>query len=130
MNSHIKHREIQFDALHPDAHQAQSAMLRLADIKGIEGSIVQTSVILVVSYDIHQITFDEILDELSQNGFHIYNSLLAKLKQALYNYTEQTERANLAVNQNINTRNVFMKQYQRKPHGCRDQRPKHWRHYL
>ncbi len=130
MNTHIKYREIQFDAMHADAKQAQSAILLLADVIGISSSIIQTPCRLIVSYDITQITFDEILYELSDNGFHIYNSLLAKLKQALYSYTEQTERANLAISQNLSTRNMFMKQYQRRPHGCRDQRPTHWRNYL
>lgn len=130
MNNRIKHREIQFDAMPPDANQAQAAMLLLADLEGIENSIVQSPVQLVVSYDVAQITLDEILTELTNNGYHIYNSLLAKLKQALYSYTEQTQRANLDISQHSSSRNMFMKQYQRRPHGCRDQRPHHWRSYL
>jgi len=129
MNTQIKHREIQFDAMHPDANQAQSAMLRLSDIAGIEKLLVTAPQLLLVSYDVSQITLDEILSELSDNGFHIYNSLLAKLKQALYSYTEQTERANLGISQDSSTRKMYIRQYQRRVHGCRDQRPHHWRDY-
>lgn len=130
MNNHIKHREIQFDAMHPDANQAQSVILLLADVTGIENTVAKTPLRLLVSYDVSQITLDEILTEIEHNGFHLYNSLLAKLKQALYSYTEQTQQANLGISQTSSTRNMFMKQYQRRPHGCRDQRPHHWRNYL
>lgn len=130
MNNLIKYREIQFDAMPPDANPAQAAMLLLADLDGIENSIVQSPVQLVVIYNVAQITLDEILTDLTDNGYHIYNSLLAKLKQALYSYTEQTQRANLHNNQYASSRNMFMQQYQRRPHGCRDQRPHHWRNYL
>ncbi len=130
MNNRIKHREIQFDAMHPDPNQAQSAMLWLADVEGIESTSVLAPQLLFVSYDVCKITLDDILTALSNDGFHIYNSLLFKLKQALYSYTEQTERANHNINQQTSTRDMFIKQYQRRPHGCRDQRPHHWRNYL
>ena len=130
MNNRIKHREIQFDSMHPDPNQAQSAMLLLADLAGIESSIVQTPHRLLISYDVGRITLDQIVSELIKNEFHIYNSLLFKLKQALYSYTEQTEQANLISDQNSSSRKMYVKQYQRRPHGCRDQRPHHWRHYL
>ena len=130
MSNRIKHREIQFDAMHPDPDQVQSAMLLLADLNGVESSVVQSSQQLLVSYDVSQITLDEILAELTDKGYHIYNSLLFKLKQALYSYTEQTERDNLTMNQSTSSRQLHVKQYQRRPHGCRDQRPHHWRNYL
>lgn len=130
MNNHIKHREIEFDHMHPDPDQAQSAMLRLSDVEGVVQSTPLSPTRILVSYDVGQITLEEILTELTENGFHIYNSLLFKLKQALYNYTEQTERANMTMNQKVSSRKMHIKQYQRRPHGCRDQRPHHWRNYL
>ncbi len=130
MNTQIKHREIQFDPMHPDTTQAQSAMLLLADLAGIEELLVQGPCVLLVSYDVSQITLQDILAELSHHDLHLYNSLLAKLKLALYSYTEQTQRANLGISQKTSTRDLFMNQYRRRPHGCRDQRPQHWRHYL
>ena len=130
MDTRIKHREIQFDAMHPDPNQVQSAMLLLADLDGVEASVVAAPQKLLVSYDVSIITLEDILAELVDNGFHIYNTLLFKLKQALYSYTEQTERANLTNNQQSSSREMFVKQYQRRPHGCRDLRPHHWRNYL
>lgn len=130
MNNLIKYREIQFDSIDPAINPAQSAMLLLADLQGMEGSVIHSATHLVVSYDVTQITLDEILTELGNNGYHIYNSLMAKLKQALYNYTEQTQRANIQTSQYSSSRKMFMQQYQCRPHGCRDQRPQHWRSYL
>lgn len=130
MNNQIKHREIQFDDMHPDPNQAQSAVLLLADVDGVESSHAQTPHQVLVSYDVGKITLDEILAELTDNGFHIYNSILFKIKQALYSYTEQTEQANLVANQKSSSRKMHIEQYQKRPHGCRDQRPHHWRNYL
>ena len=130
MNNLIKYREIKFDSIDPAINPAQAAMLLLADLQGMESSVIHSPTHLVVSYDVTQITLDEILTELGNNGYHIYNSLLAKLKQALYNYTEQTQRANIHTSQYSSSRKMFMQQYQCRPHGCRDQRPQHWRSYL
>lgn len=130
MNTRIKNREIQFDPMPPDTNPAQTALLLLAELAGIEKSLVQNRCLLLISYDVAQITLDDILTELNNHGLHLYNSLLVKLKQALFSYTEQTQRANLGISQKTSARDVFMNQYKRRPHGCRDQRPQHWRHYL
>lgn len=132
MTTRIKHREIQFEAIHADANQAQSAMLVLADLVGIEKLVAEAPCRILVSYDFTQITLNKILQELQNEGLHLYNSLLSKLKQALYSYTEETQRANLGISQTSSstTRDIFMSQHKRRPHGCRDQRPHHWRNYL
>lgn len=130
MNARIKQREIHFDALHPDPNQAQSAMLLLTGRKGMKASVVRSPCLLQVSYDVAHLTLDDILQELSDSGFHINNRLLCKLMQALYSYTEQTQQANLNRSYNASTRDMFISRYRRRPHGCRDQRPHHWRNYL
>ena len=132
MDSIIKQREILFHHLHPDHNQAQSAMVMLMGIEGIAHISAPSHVRLQLHYDISKITLAIIEESLRDLGFHLDNSLLVKLKRALYYYTEETERANLGCrdSQHQSTRDVFIKQYACRDHGCRDPRPTHWRDYL
>ncbi len=127
-----KQREILFEALHPDSDQAQSATLALSNLDGIEQVNAISPLRLLVLYRLSEITLADIEFLLRELGFHLDNSLLSKMKRALYAYTEETERANhgYSSSQGKTTRDVFIKQYQKRPHGCRDPRPTHWRDYL
>ena len=130
----VKFREIGFCTPHPDPQQALSAMLVLADI----GDIVRVTVpnrsrsAIHVNYDLNHISLYIIKNLLSELGFHLDNSLLAKLKRALYYYTEENELENIASEsgQELNTRGIFMRCYQCHTHGCRDERPDYLRKYL
>ena len=127
-----KQREIIFDPLHPDPNQAQSATLALNNFNGIEQIDVLSPLRLMVRYHLSEVALADIEFVLRELGFHLDNSLLSKMKRALYAYTEETERANhgYSSSQGKTTRDVFIKQYQKRPHGCRDTRPSHWRDYL
>lgn len=127
----IKHRQITFVTLHPDPHQAQTALLLLADLPGIIHHHLESDIRLHVSYRIDRLTLATIESLLSALGFHLDNSLLSKLRRALYYYAEDTQRANLGCSSmgDGGTRQVFIEQYHRREHGCRDQRPHHWRIY-
>jgi len=130
----VKSREIGFSTLHPDPQQALSAVLVLADINGILDVTVPDRArnFILVSYDLNHICLRVIEDLLSELGFHLDNSLMSKLKRALYYYTEENEQENLAgaSGQELNTREIFMRCYQCHSHGCRDERPDYWRKYL
>ena len=128
MQNLIKFREISFDPMHPDPCQAESAMFFLNNVPGVKHLSAPSPLQLVVHYDITHITLADILDALHDEGFHLYGSITCKLKQALFQYTEETQRANLGLSGQA-TRDVFVTHHKRRPHGCRDQRPRHWRHY-
>jgi hypothetical protein len=132
MNIYIKQREIVFNYPQAEKRPAFSASLLLTGLHGIESVNTLTAERMLISYDIQLITYDEIEQVLQEIGYHLDNSLFMKLKRALYNYTEETERANLdCINGQCKcTRDVFVKKYSIKPHGCRDPRPEHWRGYL
>lgn len=132
MNPLVKQREILFSPLHPDPNQAQTALLALTDLEGIEYVDAPEPVRLVVRYRLPHQTLAGIEGLLRELGFHLDNSLLCKIKRALYYYTDETERANLGCpdGQCKTTRDVFVQHYRKRPHGCRDQRPMHWRNYL
>ncbi|MBD3670924.1 MAG: hypothetical protein HUJ29_09130 [Gammaproteobacteria bacterium] len=131
MDPLLKHREISFSALHPDPDQAQSAMLLLDDLDGVEGIHLLHSQRLQISYRLDRITLDMIEEALRELGFHLDNSLMAKLKRALVSYSEETQRTNLGCDQGNSqcTRKVFIRHYSSQNHGCRDERPHHWRIY-
>lgn len=129
----IKHREIGFRDPHPDPQQAESAIMVLAEVEGVVHAAIPDPALnsIRISYDLNLICLrlvEALLDEL---GFHLDNSLLAKLKRALYYFTEENEIQALAINndQDHSTREIFMRCYRCKIHGCRDQRPEHWRNY-
>lgn len=128
----VKHREIHFCPLHPDPRQAQSVMLALAGVDGIEHLQLIDNHHLQVSYDIRKLTLEMIETALTEAGYHLDNSLLHKLRRALYYYTEAVQRENLGCHRGESncTARIFIEQYARQPHGCRDTRPEHWRRYL
>jgi hypothetical protein len=127
----VKHREIRFSRLHPDEQQAHTASLMLSDVEGIHLLRPVDSHLLQVSYNITCLNLKLIEDVLIDLGFHLDNSLMIKLKRALYYYTEEVERANLGVEEcGCADRVVFINRYLKRRHGCRDERPEHWRSYL
>jgi hypothetical protein len=127
-----KLREIRFDPLHPDANQAHSALLALNNAPGISHLHAESALCLRVVYDVSAVTLQELEHKLMELGFHLDGSLLARLKRSLYYYTEATQRANMgcAKGQHNCTDQVFANRYARLKHGCRDDRPQHWRRYL
>ena len=127
----IKRREIRFCHLHPDPEQARSALLLLSDAEGVVDIKFIDELCLSVSYDVCFLTLKAIEDVLVRLGYHLDNRLLMRMKRALYNYSEETQRANLgAIIETDTTTKVFVKRYSINYHGCRDKRPEHWRKYL
>ena len=130
----IKHREIGFRDPHPGPQQAHSAAQVLSCVEGIVSASVPspTHNILHVSYDLSLIGLYAVESLLVELGFHLDDSLLFKLKRALYYFTEQNELDNLGItrDQDHSTRDVFVRCYRGKTHCCRDERPEYWRKYL
>ena len=127
----VKRRELRFCHLHPDPNQARSALLLLADAEGILDISFTDELSLFISYDVRQLTLQGIETVLTRLGYHLDNRLINRMKRALYNYSEETQRANLGVSENADTTTkVFVKRYTTNYHGCRDKRPEHWRKYL
>ncbi len=126
-----KSRVIQFCRFHPEPDQAHSAALWLKDVAGIHSTHHLTPHALAVVYDLRRVTLQNIEQALSDLGYHLDNSLLCKLKRALFYYTEETQRENLAVTQEGQTlrQEVFVNRYQQLPHGCRDPQPEYLREY-
>ncbi|QVL50698.1 MAG: hypothetical protein KFB96_09970 [Thiocapsa sp.] len=128
----IKSREIPFHEIHPDPHQAVTAARFLTDVDGILEINPAGPILLRVTYDVLVTTLQEIEEALTELGLHLDNRLLHRVRRALYYYTEETLRANCGCPQGESncTKKVFAKRYELIEHGCRDDRPEHWRRYL
>ena len=130
--NNIKHREIIFDEKHPDPRQANTAVLLLSDIPGVLEVQVISDTAIRIGYHLLEIDLQQIEEGLADAGFHLSGKLIYKLKRALYYFTEETERANKGCSETDpnSTRKVFIERYKQIRHGCRDDRPDHWRRYL
>jgi len=131
----IKRREIGFRGPHPDKDQTPKAMLFLLEAPGVQEVSRLRDNTLEVTYDLRKICFSAIEYALQYSGFHLDNSLLYKLQRALITYSEDILRANLGLEKIDCTSNdcaqkIFVTEYRKRQHGCRDNRPPHWREYL
>ena len=128
----IKHRQIHFRDLHPERNDARSAAEFLSQIDGVLSTEPVTPIQLNLSYDLAQVCLEEIEGALDELGLHLDNGLMYRIKRALHYYTEDTYRENFGCGRGESncTKRVFAKRYQALEHGCRDQRPEHWRRYL
>lgn len=128
----VKRREIIFSGPHPDPQQAATAAALLQGMDGILLAEARTPLLLAVHYQIEYTCLAYLENLLQNHGLHIDNNLMAKLKRALAYYTEENQRDSLGCphgDSNCTTK-VFISHYRRREHGCRDDRPKHWRRYL
>lgn len=127
-----KRREISFCHLHPDPDQAHTALLYLSGMDEIDSVRRIGKHRIEVSYDLRRIRLQIINELLTRAGFHLDNSLMPRMKRSLYHYTEQVEYENLQLPNHtfLDTTEVFINRYRHLRHGCRDDRPEHWRKYL
>lgn len=126
-----KRRTLQFCRFHPNPDQAQSAAIWLRSVAGVETVHYLSPYALEVVYDLRRVTLQGIEYALSELGYNLDNSLLCKLKRALFHYTEETQRENLAIETDgqLTRCEVFVNRYQHVAHGCRDPQPEYWREY-
>lgn len=130
-NDEIKHRDLCFCDHNPQ-QQADDALLLLQAAIGVIEVKKSASNKLQVSYNIRQLSLEIIDSALLEIGYHLDNSLICKLKRALFYYVEDIQRENLGISREDNnaTRSVFVSRYQQLKHGCRDHKPNEWRKYL
>ncbi|MFN3544097.1 MAG: hypothetical protein ACK4UX_04505 [Thiobacillus sp.] len=123
-----KDREIVFHPLPPG--QVERARVLL---EGLDGLVVMRGADgcrLVVRYHVCEYTLESIETALADQGFHLDNSLLTKVKRALAYFCESVQRRNVAANEpDIKSQQAFMKVYERRLHGDRDDTPEEWRFY-
>lgn len=123
-----KDREIVFHAL-PNG-QAERALALLEGLEGLAVTVGLDGKRLLVRYHVCEYTLESLEMALTDQGFHLDNSLLSKLKRALAYFCESVQRSNLAANEpDIKSQQAFMEVYERHLHGDRDDTPEEWRSY-
>lgn len=123
-----KDREIVFHPLPPG--QAERARLLLEGLDGLVVTSTADGCRLLVRYHVCEYTLEGLETALADQGFHLDNSLLTKLKRALAYFCESVQRRNVAANEpEIKSQRAFMRVYERHLHGDRDDTPEEWRFY-
>jgi hypothetical protein len=121
-------REIAFHAL-PEG-QVERALALLEGMDGLTVTAGSGATTLLVRYNVCEYTLEGLETALGNQGFHLDNSLLCKLKRALAYFCESVQRRNIAANEpDIKSQQAFVKVYERHLHGDRDETPEEWRDY-
>ena len=128
----IKQHDIHFRNVDPAANDAREALLLLMDTQGIINIQALTPDCIQIRYDLRHISLQIIETALAEVGFHLDNSLLSKMKRALFYYTEETQLMNQGYqhDQASSTLDIFVNYYDQREHGGRDERPEYLRRYL
>ncbi len=129
-----KVREIGFRGPYAPGREPEQAFAMLKEADGVVTVNLLDRDRVALAYDIARVTFSEIELALQEVGFHLDSGLIYKLRRAMYQYTDETLRANLGLSGSICTRScaqkVFVEHYRRQDRGCHDERPAYWRRYL
>ena len=124
-----KEREIRF-AAYPPA-QAERAVVSLGILRGLQVERTGREHVLAVSYSIVEYSLETIEDALVSAGFHLENSLYAKLVRAVVYFCEETQRHTLESPERLikKSNEVYITVYDHHPHGDHDDTPPEIRDY-
>ncbi len=132
----IKHREVSFCSLHANPDQAHSAVFILNDLHGVLLAQALDQYRIKITYDLNRINLEEIENILRYEGFHLNNSILAKIRRSIVFYCEEAARENSRQERmlkEVHDRHtddvIYLRPAKRKLCDCRDQRSDSWRQY-
>lgn len=123
-----KVRQISFASL--PAGQAKEALILLHDLPHlvVQGTVGETG--LMIRYELPFYTLEKIEFALVDQGFHLDQSLLNKLRRALIHYFETMQCQNMSQpEQSERSRRIFAQVYEHHAHGDHDDTPTEWRDY-
>jgi hypothetical protein len=118
-----KHREIRFAKLPSD--QVERARALLERVPGLELATGLLPNSISVWYEVEDHTMQDLEAALRHEGFHLENSLIAKLIRALVYYSEETQLRNMHGPQRLlkNSHEIYSKAWEHHPHGDHDDTP-------
>lgn len=124
-----KQRDVVFAALPPDqVPQALQLLTGLEGLTALPSTTYRRGV--AVRYSVLDFTLEGIESALVDQGFHLDNSLVHKLRRALVHYCERVQRENLrAPVRDTKAREIFINAYEQHAHGDHDETPEEWRSY-
>jgi hypothetical protein len=118
-----KHRELRFDHIRPG--QVEEAKRLLAGLDGIDLEIGEIPNSLAIWYELRDYTLEGLETALTRQGFHLDNSLYAKLMRAVVYFCEETQLRNMRVPERLikKSHEVYSKVWEHHPHGDHDDTP-------
>lgn len=125
-----KQRDIVFSAEPPG--QTERACQLLSGLPDCEVEYADTPNTLRVSYNLHNYTLEGLENGLTEEGFHLDDSMLHNVERKIIYYCEDTICHNLDIPSHPtkkNEREVFVKAYSQEPHGDHDDTPPELREY-
>jgi hypothetical protein len=124
-NDTIKNREIRFKLSTPD--QAKKAEQLLSGVPGIEHIKVVAPCCMHIRYNVEELTLQMIESALREVGFDLDDSLVVRLKRAVFSYCEDALRASIGVDEasKDNAPTLTLSQ-----HSLQDPRPHDWRKHV
>ena len=123
-----KDRQLSFAPL--PVGQAKDALLLLHDLPHLTvlNTVGETG--LLIRYELPFYTLEKIEFALIDQGFHLDNSLLNKLRRALIHYFETMQCQNMTQpEQSARSKRIFAQVYEHHAHGDHDDTPPEWREY-
>jgi hypothetical protein len=124
-NDIIKNREIRFKL--SNASQAKKAEQLLVGVAGIEHVEAVASNSLQIRYSVEELTLNMIESALREVGFDLDDSLLIRLKRAVFSYCEDALRASIGVEEVSGETQPALSLPEP---SLQDPRPHDWRKYV
>lgn len=127
----LKQHDILLQTGADDDDVADDAVALLTGVDGIVDVYAIDKHCLCVRYDLRLICLRVIEEALTEIGISLDNSLLQKMRRAIFYYMEETQLDNLGAShyQSKSTLEVSVNRYNQRAHGCRDDRPDYYHHY-
>ncbi|MEY2631679.1 MAG: hypothetical protein RIR00_333 [Pseudomonadota bacterium] len=124
-----KRREILFTKFPPGQIPEALDILRKLPQLVVQSSPDERN--LIVSYDLHQYSLEELETLLIDKGFHLDNTLMSKLSRALFYYVEETQMHNLQAPERLLKKapEAYVRAWDQHLHGDHDDTPPEWREY-
>ncbi|BAL23341.1 hypothetical protein [Azoarcus sp. KH32C] len=124
-----KEREIRFAPRPPG--QLERAIVSLGILRELQVERTSRPHVLRVSYSILDYSLETLENALSDAGFHLENTLYAKLVRAVVYFCEETQRHNLESPERLikKSNEVYIQAYDHHLHGDHDDTPPEIRDY-
>ncbi len=112
--------------------QAERALHLLKDLEGLQVEPGSQGNSLVVSYNLLDYSMEGLETALVKEGFHLDPSILHGIGRSLVHYCEEMQYHNMSTPERqtkSRTREIFVKAYEKHPHGDHDDTPEELREY-
>ena len=126
-NDITKEREIRFTRSQTSTDQAEHAVQLLVDLVGIELATPARFNVLLVRYDVREITLQMLESALIDVGFNLHNNFSLRCKREIIAYCEGALRSSLGIE--TDQQSPLSLNKPAAYHNKLDPRPDNWRNY-